>query len=128
MQHGTDIWPRSRLAAGFGTVDAGHDPRTLLHHFREESKLAAGARSFALQSAFGQSALLLGALDQRIHRAFNSGRDGTQELPSFTAGGLAVDGKSFMCQAGRQIYLVRFCSEEIRRQALARAGVGGAKG
>ena len=115
------------MRSGVGPVDAGHDPRTLFHHFREEAKLTAGARSFALQARLGQSTLLLGALDQRIHGAFNLGRDGAQELSFFTARGLAVDGKSFMRQAGRQIYFVRFCGEEIRRQALAGAGIRGLK-
>ena len=127
MQHGAQIGPRSRFAAGIRPVDASHDPRTFFHHFREETKLAAGPRSFSLQAGLGQSALLLGALYERIHGAFNPGRDGAQELPSFTSGGLAVAGKSFMCQAGGQIYVVRFCGEEVRRQALAGAGIASAK-
>ena len=55
MQHGADIGPRSGLAAGVSPVDAGHDPRTFFHHFREETELAAGARSFSLQSGLGQT-------------------------------------------------------------------------
>ena len=35
--------------------------------------------------------------------------------------------KASCARLGRQIYFVRFRSEELRRQALARAGIGGAK-
>ena len=83
MKHRPQIRFRSRFAIGIGPVDSGHDPRTLFHHFREQAKLAGGARRFAYEARLWQSTLQLGSLNQRIHGAVNLGRDGAQKLPSF---------------------------------------------
>ena len=60
-------------------------------------------RGFSLQPRFWQSSLLLGALDESIHGAFNLRRDRPQELCLFSSRDLAVGPERFMRQARGQI-------------------------
>src|SRR5713101_7401907 len=52
MKHGPQIGFGNRFAIWIRTIDSGHDPRTLFHHFREQAKLTGGARSFTDQARF----------------------------------------------------------------------------
>ncbi len=127
MQHGTEIG-LGRSARGVGPIDSRHDPRTLFHYFREQAKLATGARGFTLQARFRQSSLLLGALDQFIHGSVNLVGNGTQKLCFFAPRDLAIGCESLMRKASSRIYFVSSSGEEVWRKALAGARIGGAKG
>ena len=94
---------------------------------REHAKLAAGARSLALQPRLRQSTLQLGSFHNCVLKALDFGRDRPQEPALFLAGGPPVNRKSLVRHIHRRGDLVGPCGKEVRRQALSAAWIAGAK-